>query len=256
MTKEVTKKEEQNLSALEELFGGGDETYESGFEGTTSDTFKTPFVKILQTLSPEVKKTDPKYIEGAEEGMFCNTATGDLYTEMDLIVLKVEHSLIVWKPSRGGFVGRHPKKDEEKIVSEKIGVQKWDSEGNDVVDTIELFCINANSLEDIFILPLSNASMKYAKKFATRLRMLKNNGKAIGVSWAGIWNIKSVEESNEKGSWHTIGETPDFIRLVTKELRDNVILPARDMLKTAETDYASIENADGSDSSDEDMTQF
>jgi hypothetical protein len=213
----------------------------TGFEGTTGDTFKTPFLRVLQGLSPELSKSNAKYIEGAKIGQLCNSATQECYDTLDIIILKVEHSLLVWKPNRGGFVGKYPKSEESVIVREADGVQKWDSSGNEIVDTIEFFCVNIDDPMDIFILPLSSASLKHGKSFATRLRRLKVNGKPINVSWAGVWNIKTTEESNDKGSWHTIGNTPEFLRFITKEEKENIITPAIELLEKAETDYSTIE---------------
>jgi len=221
-----------------------DSSMGTGFEGTDAQTFKTPFLKILQALSPELKKSDPKYIAGAEQGVFCNSATQEIYNDIKVVVLKVEHSLIVWKPDRGGFVGRYHKSEENNIVATKEGMKKWDAEGNEVMDTIEFFCMNADDPSDIFILPLSTASIKHGKAFATRLRLLKMDGKPVNVSWAGVWKLGTTEESNDKGSWYTIGATPEMERFITIEERDNFIKPAMELLKTAETDYSVIGDED------------
>lgn len=223
-----------------ELFGGMD----SGFEGTDAQTFKTPFLKILQALSPELKKSDPKFIPEAEQGDFCNTATQQLYKSIDIVVLKVEHTLVVWKPDRGGFVGRFSKSREEEIVNEKEGLKKWDEDGNNVVDTIEFYCMNIEDPTDIFIFPMSTASLKHAKSFATRLRLLKADGKPVNVSWAGVWKISTVEEKNDKGTWYTMGSTPEFVRFITKEERDSMVVPAKEMLRTAETDYSALSDSE------------
>lgn len=233
---EVTKSASTELVDVS-MFEGMD----TGFEGTSSQTFKTPFVKVLQAMSPELKKSDPKYIPGAEQGQFCNTATNEATDTLEVVVLKMEHSLVTWRPERGGLVGRHPKAKEEEVVTKRDGVKKWDAEGNDVVDTIELFCLDINNPSNVFVFPLSTTSLKHAKSFATRLRVLRVDGKAIKVTWAGVWKIATVEESNDKGSWYTIGSTPEFVRLITKDEMENHILPAKEMLKTAETDYAVVD---------------
>jgi len=218
-----------------------DPNLETGFEGTDSQTFRTPFIRILQTLSPELKKSDPKFLPNAEEGLFCNSATQECYKELSIVVLKIEHSLIIWKPDRGGFVGRYPKFRENEIVFSRNGVYKYDAEGNTIMDTIEFYCLNIHDPFDLFIFPMSAASLKHAKSFSTRLRLLKFQEKPVGVSWAGVWNISTIEESNEKGSWFTIGSTPAFVRFITKEEKELYILPAKDMLKTAVTDYSIID---------------
>lgn len=241
--KELTTQGQTDLS----LFEGQD----TGFEGTDAQTFKTPFLKILQALSPELKQNDPKYNSNGKMGNFCNSATQEIYEELNVVVLKVEHSLVVWRPNRGGFVGRYPKSREKEIVASQEGVQKWDVDGNNVVDTIEFYCINIDNPTEIFVFPLSTASFKHGKTFATRLRLLTLDGKPVGVSWAGVWNISTVEESNEKGSWYTLGETPKFVRFITEEEKENFIVPAKEMVKVSETDYSILND---SEESEEDVT--
>lgn len=244
MTKEVTKKGSTEIVDVG-MFDGQD----SGFEGTDAGTFKTPFLKILQALSPELQKDDSKHIPGAEQGDYCNSATQDLYKNLNVIVLKVEHILVVWQPERGGFVGRYPRSMENDIVATREGMKKWDANMNSVVDTIELYCVNADDPSDIFIFPLSKASIKHAKSFATRLRLLKANGKPVNVSWAGVWNISTVKESNKEGTWYTIGSTPSFERFITLEEKESIVTPAKEMLKTAETDYSVIDGESSTEDS-------
>lgn len=248
MANEVAKKEKNEVADPIDLSMFEGES--SGFEGASDQTFKTPFMKVLQALSPELKRSDPKFIAQAQQGQFCNSATGQLYDSIEVVVLKLEHSLITWKPERGGFVGRTNKVMEKDIVAEQEGVRKWDKDGNNVMDTIEFFCLNINDPADIFILSLSAASFKHARTFATRLRLLKANGKMVNVTWAGVWKIGTVEESNEKGSWYTIGSTPEFVRFITKEEKENIVAPARKLLEVAEIDYSTIE-AEHSESSQE-----
>lgn len=234
--KELVKTEE-NLPVEAGMFDGLD----SGFEGTSNETFKTPFIKVLQQLSPELKRNDPKYIEGAQLGQFCNTATNEVSDTIEVIVLKVEHALVVWKPNRGGFVGRFTKDMEDQIVTKREGMKKWDAEGNEVIDTIEFYCLDAKNPGSVFILPLSTSSLKHGKAFATRLRLLRVNGKPAPVTWAGIWRLSTVEERNDKGSWFTIGSTPEFMRVITMLEKNEQITPAKEMLKAAEVDYKTIE---------------
>lgn len=247
---ELTKKESSELANVDTSIFEGEAT---GFEGTSNETFKTPFMKILQALSPELDESDSRYIPEAKMGQFCNSATQELYDDLEVIVLKVEHSLISWKPDRGGFAGRCNKAKENKVVIRKEGVRKWDAEGNDVNDTIELFCMNVNDPADLFILSLSTASFKHGRTFATRLRHLKVDGKPVNVSWAGVWKIGVTKESNDKGSWYTIGSTPDFIRFISLQEKDDLVVPARKLLDSAEIDYNTIAN-DNSEKSDEEET--
>ena len=43
------------------------------------DDLAIPFLRILSDTSPQVKKRDPEYVEGAEVGMLFNTLTREIY---------------------------------------------------------------------------------------------------------------------------------------------------------------------------------
>ena len=51
----------------------------TGFEEAGKESFAIPFLKLLQSLSPQCKKNEPEYIKGAEEGDFFNTVTEKVY---------------------------------------------------------------------------------------------------------------------------------------------------------------------------------
>lgn len=236
------KNQEQKELVNTSLFDG----MSTGFEETSQETFKTPFLKILQDLSPECKKKSSDFIDEAEPGLFCNSATKQLYGSIDVIVLKVTHNLVVWKPKRGGFVGVFDKAKENEIVVKRDGLLKLDAEGNEVVDTISFYCVNANDPSDIFIFPLSKSGFKHASKFATKLRMLKINGKNAGVSFAGVWKIESIEETNDKGSWFTLAKQT-FERFITEEEFNHVIKPTLELLKKADTDFSQMDTKSDDD---------
>lgn len=236
MIKKTTKPENKELLNVN-MFDG----QTTGFEGTNAETFKTPFIKILQLLSPELNKNKSDYIPNAKSGLFCNTASKQLYEDINVIVLKIEHNLLVWKPNRRGFVGVYPKSKEGEIVYKVDGVKKYDKDMNEINDTISFFCVNADDPSDIFILSLAAASFKHGRSWSTRMRMLKVNEKPVRVSYASVWNISTTEESNDKGSWHSLGNTPNFKRFITEKEYENIIKPALEMLTNSEVDYSNIE---------------
>lgn len=225
------KQETQDLSFMQQGEGY------TGFENTYEESFKIPFLKVLNDLSPEIKASSASRIEGAQVGMMCNSATGELYSSVDVIVLKVDHVLTVWKPNRGGFMGRFPKTDEEKIVARSVGPRKYTKEDNEVNDTMEFLCVNANNPSDMFVITMSVSSFKYGRNFATNLRMLSNNGSPVGVCYAGVWTIKTVLDRNDQNEWYTIGNTPRFKRFITPDEFNGIVKPAIERSKDSEVDY-------------------
>jgi hypothetical protein len=61
---------------LPEYLGAGDS---AGLENVESIDIAMPRIGLCQSLSPERKKGDPKFIEGLQEGDFFNTATQKVY---------------------------------------------------------------------------------------------------------------------------------------------------------------------------------
>ena len=57
-----------------------------GAENVGTDDMIIPRIELIQALSPVRKKSDPAYIEGAEEGMLYNNVTRTLYgTEVTVV---------------------------------------------------------------------------------------------------------------------------------------------------------------------------
>lgn len=76
-----------------------------------------PFIKLLQSTSPEIQKRDPKFIENAESGMFFNTVTEELFDGekgMTIIPCLYEKTFIEWIPRErgGGFVAEHRTRED------------------------------------------------------------------------------------------------------------------------------------------------
>src|SRR5437899_832431 len=63
-------------SELEQLFQA---EAGAGLEDMTQQDRVTPFIALIQALSPQVDKNKPQYIEEAEQGDIFNTVTGEVY---------------------------------------------------------------------------------------------------------------------------------------------------------------------------------
>ena len=63
---QVTKTSKKAVAIPKELLGSFMEDAGAGTENISADDMKIPFIRIIQPTSPEVKKKDEKYIEGAQ----------------------------------------------------------------------------------------------------------------------------------------------------------------------------------------------
>ena len=55
------------------------ETQGEGLDFDTSE-LQIPFIRIIQAMSPQIKKSDPSFIAGAAQGDVFNTVTGQYWS--------------------------------------------------------------------------------------------------------------------------------------------------------------------------------
>ena len=56
-----------------------------GLQNVSNDDITIPRLAIIQSGSPQRKKKDEKYIEGAEDGMIFNTVTNEVNEKIEVI---------------------------------------------------------------------------------------------------------------------------------------------------------------------------
>lgn len=197
---EVVKKEDdQNVVALYE-----GET-DTGFEGTTSDDYAIPFVKLLQKMSPEVDESDGSYVDGAKPGMFYNTATGEVHDSIEAIPCHYRRAMVEWnhRDEGGGFVAQHEVGAEEGMERDESG-RYVTGRGSYLADTRYFFCINPDSGEP-FVLSFASTQIKKARAWLTRMQALKATGKDgrrfTLPMFANVYKITSSDEENAKGKF-------------------------------------------------------
>lgn len=98
-------------TALEVVDFGEDQG--AGLEGLGLDEQLTPFVRMLQGLSPQLNPGKAQYAPGAKLGMLINTATGEIYDAIDVVICAREHVFGQWIPRDlgEGFRGNLPPDD-------------------------------------------------------------------------------------------------------------------------------------------------
>ncbi len=184
-----------------------------GFEEADSSSFAIPFLQVLQSGSPQCKKSDGAYIKGAEEGMLYNSVTQEVYSgEEGLIVIPChyQHRISEWKlrEQGGGFVASH-----DADYMSKVAVTKDDKgrditpQGTQLVDTryhYVMICGKDGSLSPALIL-MASTQQKRSKQWMSKMQGIKikdANGNFVTAPMASRkYKITTVAESNDKGSW-------------------------------------------------------
>src|SRR6187455_2604541 len=94
-----------------------------GSEDVGIDDITLPRIEVLQALSPQIKRNDPKYIPGAEQGMIFNTVSGELYgSEITFVPIVFRKEWIIWqnRDSGGGFVSTHPTEQDAATAYDNL----------------------------------------------------------------------------------------------------------------------------------------
>ena len=188
---------------------------DAGIDSFRAEDVALPYVTILQTTSEQVKKQKANFIEGAEVGMFVNTATERLFKGedgIDFIVAKSVKEWVEWKPEMGGFVRNWGQDESRRNQSQQDDTGRWKTpDGNDLVETGVLYVLmldlkNPDALPERAIISLSGTQFKKFKKLnamITSFVLPRPDGKGsfTPACFARAYHAVSVPEENDKGDW-------------------------------------------------------
>lgn len=162
-----------------------------------------PRIDVLQALSPQIKKRDPKYIEGAEQGMVFNTVTGELYgSDITFIPVKFAREFIIWQDRKlgGGFRGVFPTEDAamDELVKQ---------EDHDTLEVVEthvhyILLVRPDGGLQEAVLSLSKSKRKVSRKLNTLAQMVG------GDRFARAYKLSAVEAKSQKGEYWSFEVSP------------------------------------------------
>jgi len=170
-----------------------------------------PFLKILGQLSPEVNKRDGKYVQGAEPGMIFNSVTGELYDgEKGIEVIPAYYSLkfVEWKDrgeGSGAPAGVHPGTSD--ILSKTTRGSDFKDRlpnGNYVEKTGNHFVIIKGDSPSTALIAMKSTNLKISRKWNSMIasiRMKGKNGLFTPASFSHVYNLRTVQQQNDKGTW-------------------------------------------------------
>ena len=170
-----------------------------------------PFLKILGQLSPEVNKRDGKYVEGAEPGMIYNSVSGELYDGtkgINVIPAYYKLEYVEWKDrgeGAGGPVSVHDSSSD--IMSQTKADANYKDRlpnGNYVEKTASHFVIITGDSPTTALISMKSTQLKISRKWNSMMMGIKlqgKNGLFTPPTYSHIYNLKTVQMSNDKGTW-------------------------------------------------------
>ena len=185
-------------------------------EHLTRDDLMIPFLSVIQTGSPQVKKGKPEFIEEARPGMFINTLTNELFSgDEGVLVLPVFYTInyTEWKPrSKGGGLVNDFGIDDSILKqtkrNEETGRDTLPS-GNEIATSGMHYCYlldNKTFMPQQVVISLSATQLKKSRRWNTLVSTLKvqhpsGRGHFTPARFYMTYRLKTVLEGNDKGDW-------------------------------------------------------
>ena len=170
-----------------------------------------PFLKILGQRSPEVNKRDCKYVEGAEPGMIFKSGSGELYDGVkgiDVIPCFYKLEYIEWKDRGEGPGAPVAIYDSSSDIMSKT---KPDANykdrlpnGNYIEKTASHFVIVSGDSPSTALISMKSTQLKISRKWNSMMQSIKmqgKNGLFTPASFSHLYQLKTVQQSNDKGTW-------------------------------------------------------
>ena len=202
MNQVTTKKEEALAVNLFEADAN------QGTQNISQEDLALPFLKILGQLSPEVNKRDGKYVEGAEPGKIINTVTNQLFDTLQVVPVFYKRQYIEWQDrgtSTGAPVAIH--EADSDIVSQTTRGKDYKDRlpnGNYLENTASHFVLTVGDNPSTALISMKSTQLKVSRKWNSMMMGIKmqgKNGLFTPPTYSHIYNLSTVQMSNDKGTW-------------------------------------------------------
>lgn len=222
----VVQNQQTDLASLENEMMG----YEGAGVSTSVDDNLVPMMKLLQDNSPEVKKRDSQYIEGAEAGSVVVPILDMLWGPDELIEVQPCHFVkkyVEWvsRSKGGGFVAAYEEMPDD--VSEvEITTDSGDTRtvlrrdnGNDIIETrYHTVRVKHNDVWYPVVIPFSSTGHTVSRGWTTLMMNQMIKGR-IAPSFFRTYFLGRKVRSKNDNSWY-IYEVRNGEWIMDKDVRE------------------------------------
>lgn len=188
-----------------------------GMQNVRPEDMAVPFLAVIQSNSPQRKKQDGAYIQGADEGMVFNTVTGELFDvtpghdPLSLLLCGFRKKLLHWRDrdQGGGMLGQYEIDDPITREAERKGGRMVMPDGTYLVETAEHYCllVYADGSVKRVIVAMSSTQLKKSRRWMTminekQLRHPRTGKYFTPPPFAYKYALSTQAESNDSGDWH------------------------------------------------------
>ena len=166
-----------------------------GAENVGTDDMIIPRIELIQALSPVRKKSDPAYIEGAEEGMLYNNVTRTLYgTEVTVVPVYYTKQFLVWKDRKAGGGGSNGFRGAfaSKELADRA-IADLAEEALEVSDTAQHFVLvrNGDDWQEA-VISMAKSKVKVSKRWNSLMRLSNTD------SFSRAYKLSATTETNAR----------------------------------------------------------
>ena len=167
-----------------------------------------PFVRILQDLSPQLKKQKDEYVEGAESGdLFFAKTKSVLQRPLEVVPVYTKSVYTEWIPRNkgGGYVATHPLTIVSSSKYEKGRERQYDEwlgENELRFTTYWFVLINVDGAWEQAIIPFTSSQLRVSRKLTTDINRFKYDGEHSSIVpplYAQKWQLSTVLETSKNG---------------------------------------------------------
>lgn len=167
-----------------------------GSEEVGAEDLVIPRLDLVQALSPILKKSDPDYDPKAEQGIFFNSLTRELYgPEVYLVPVFFRKEWVIWKDRKAGGGFRGAFGDPKEAAQEAQRINDAGEGPVEATDTAQQFCLlihDDGRIEEI-VVSMSKSKMKASRNWNSLIRI---NG---GDRFSRVYKMVSFEDQNSNG---------------------------------------------------------
>ena len=185
-----------------------------GFENVGAQEMAIPFLKIASSQTPEIKKSNAKFVEGLEQGDIFNSVTKDFYKSIAVVPCAFRVRGVEWSPlgeGTGAPVKIYKPEDMPALTRGADGEDHYMINGaispTYIVTTAEYFVLRINDDGSFERCQIIMQKTQYKKSRYWNTMMMNQKIKSSDGSlrtlpmFANVYKMEGVQEANKKNDW-------------------------------------------------------
>lgn len=172
----------------------------AGNESVGVDDIIIPRLGVIQSLSPELDRDSPKYIDGAKAGDLFNSLTREVYpTPVEVVFVDRRKEWVVYRKRAfgGGYRGSFPEESQAQTYVRGADIP---AEQLEIVENATNFglVLTQGAVSAEIVIPMSSTKLKVDRQINSMLRLRG------GPRFSSVFLVDTIKEKNDKGTYYNL----------------------------------------------------